>query len=298
MVLQRSTPPIQTKKIENEKISPPATPNVPFVGMRPFLAHYPYKALEKLAKKYGNIFQIRVGGRHHLVLSGVETLREALVKRADDFNGRADFFVYNQPPQCYFLEKKSGEPWQKHHQLVGQVIHNTVSGNSDKLESWVLEEAADLLDVFLHSNGKPIDPNLYVPKATLSFIQRLIFGKRGSISDSQADPDFARIAYSGIKLNKAGFNLTKLQLMPLAALPFVLLACLKPVIDFARVGPKLEKYLKDNIDRHKQSFDPDNLLDLTDGLLKATSELTDSDRNHLGLSEKAGRLTKISRAET
>ena len=280
MVLQQS-PPAQL-----EKIAPPGPPQLPFVGMRPFLAHYPFLALEELAKKYGNVFQIRVGSRNVLVLSGLETIREALVKRADEFNGKADFFVYNQPPQCYFLEKKSGENWERHHALVGQVIHNFVSGNSGTMESWVLEEATDLTEIFLNSGGKPIDPNIYMPRATLSFIQRLIFNKRGTINDPQEDSDFIQTAYSGIKLNLAGFNLTKLQLMPLAWLPFVLLTCIKPVIDFARIGPVLERYLNDNVNYHKETFDPKNLRDITDGLLAATNELTEHDRNDIGLSEK------------
>ena len=284
MVLQQSAP-IQFNKTDIDKIAPPGPPQLPFVGMRPFLSQHSHIELHRLSKKYGNVYQLRVGARKVVVLNGLETIREALIKQQDSFNARADLFIYKLPPQKYFMEQKSGEPWKRHRSIIGQVMHEFIAGKYDLLESWVQEEAADLVNVFINSNGQPFDPDQYTPRATLSFMQRLIFGKRGSINNPQEDSDFVQTAHSGKKMNQGAANLTKLQLLPAIWRPFILLSGGQALLNFAMIAPTLERYLNNNINRHKQSFDPENLRDITDGLLKASSELTESDLNELGLSE-------------
>lgn len=285
MVLQQSVSIQSRQSSKINKVSPPGPPQLPFVGMLPFLKKHPHLELNRLAKKYGNVFQIRVGARTVVVLNGLETIREALVKQQDNFNARADFFIYRQPPQRYFMEQKSGEPWKRHRSIIGQVMHKVIVGKSDVFESWVQEEAVDLANIFVNSGGQPIDPDIYLPRATLSFMQRLIFGKRGSLDKPQEDPDFIKTAHSGKKMNKGAANLTKLQVIPAIWRPMVLLSAWKPLLDFAMIAPALERYLGKNIEQHRQFFDPENLKDITDGLLKASSELTEFDRNQLGLSE-------------
>ncbi|MDB9375785.1 cytochrome P450 [Nodularia sphaerocarpa] len=268
------------------RISPPGPSALPFVSTLPFLSNYLHIELNKLAKTYGNIYQLRAGRRNFVVLNDLETIKQALVKQKDSFNGRADFEIYRLPPQRYFMEQKSGEPWKRHHSIFGQVMHTLIVDKADMIENWVLEEAADLADVFIKTDGQPFDTDVYMLRATLSFIQRLVFGKRGSINDPQEDPDFVGTAYSVKKLNKGAKCLTKVQISPLLWQPIVFLSCLKPLLGFLLSAPLLERYLGKNIEQHKNSFDPDNLRDVTDGLLKASSELTESDLNELGLSEK------------
>ena len=102
---------LQLNKIN--KIAPPGPPGLPFIGMAPFLGKHLHLELYQLAKKYGNIFQLRVGSRKLVVLNGLESIKEALIKQGDSFNNRADFEVFQQAPQSEFLELKSGEPWKK-----------------------------------------------------------------------------------------------------------------------------------------------------------------------------------------
>ncbi len=115
------------------EIAHPKPPTVPLVGMRPLLGKHLHLALNQLAKKYGNIFQIRVGAKTLVVLSGLETIKEALVKQQDSFNARADFDIFQQPPQSQFLELKSGDSWRKHHSILGQAMHTFVVGGTGLL---------------------------------------------------------------------------------------------------------------------------------------------------------------------
>ena len=274
----------QSTLIQLNKVDPPGASILPFVGILPFLGKHLHLELFKLAKKYGSIFQLRIGGRTLVVLNGLETIKEALVKQQDSFNGRADFDVFQQPPQSQFLELKSGESWKRHHSILGKVIHTFAVCKSDTLEAWAIEEAADLANVLVNSGGQPLDPDLYLPQASLSFIQRLIFGKKGTGEDVKNDAEFAATARTLKHIPKV-LDAVKLEFIPKICQPIFKFSRLKVLQTFLTGLTALEKYVSKNVEQHQESFDPANLRDITDGLLQASKELTPYDRNELGLSE-------------
>ena len=281
MVLQQTA---STKLNKINKVAPPGPPPLPFVGMLPFLGKHLHLELHQIAKKYGNIFQLHVGGRKLLVLNGLEAIKEALVKQQGSFNARANFDLFKKPPQCYFLEIKSGEFWKKHRNIVGQVMHTFVGGQSDILESWALEEAADLANMFISFGGKPFDPNLYMPLATLSFMQRLLFDKRGSLDNSQEDTNFVANAHGLRKVANGALILTNLEMVSLIWRPILMLSHCKLLRGFFTAVSAMEAYLSKNIKQHQESFEPENLRNITDALLKVSSEQTESDRKNFHLS--------------
>ncbi|MFB2771964.1 cytochrome P450, partial [Pelatocladus sp. BLCC-F211] len=266
------------------KIAHPKPPTVHLVDMWPLLGKHLHLALNQLAKKYGNIFQIRVGAKTLVVLNGLETIKEALVKQQDSFNARADFDIFQQPPQSQFLELKSGESWRKHHTILGKIIHTFVVNRSDVFESWAIEEAVDLTNIFLKFSGKPFDPDLYMPLATLSCMQRQIFGKRGNLDDPQEDMEFVSTAYT-LKYIPTVLEAVRLEHIPKICQPIYRLSRWKSLRNFLKGLAALEKYVSKNVDQHRESLDPENLRDITDALFKASSELTESDRNDLRLNE-------------
>ena len=278
MVLQQ---PISTRSPD---LGFPPPPNLTSMGFVPFIGKHLHRELERLAKKYGNIFQLRVGKRNLIVLNGLDAIDAALVKQQDIFNARADFEVFQQPPQSQFLELKSGEPWQKHHSIVGQVIHSFAVAKSDTLESWAIEEAANLADMFLKFGNRPFDPDLYLPLATLSFMQRLIFSKQVSGKELEKDRAFVTTARN-LKYIPKVLEAVKLEYIPAIGQPIFKLSRFKTVRNFLKGLTALENYVAKNVEEHQASFDPDNLRDITDGLLQASTELTESDRSELGLSE-------------
>lgn len=275
MVLQQSVP------IQSNKFAIPGPPALPFVSVLPLLSKHLHLELSQLAKKYGNIFQLRInGGRKLVVLNGLETIKEALVKQQDNFKARADFEVFRSEPQSHFLELKSGETWKKHRSIVGQVIHTFVVSKSEVLESWVLEEAEDLANTFLKFDGQPFNPDLYLPLASLGFMQRLLFSKKGSAEDLE----FVETARNIHHLPKF-LDLFRLEFIPKIWRPIYLLPRWRRIQNFIRSVTRLENYVSKNVDQHRESFDPENLRDITDAFFKCSSELTESDRNDLGLTE-------------
>ena len=282
MVLQQSTP-IQFNK--TDRIAPPGPPNLPLVGTLPFLNKYLHLELHQLAKKYGNIFQLHVGGRKLVVLNELEAIKEALVENKDSCSGRADFAIYRQKPMTYFMESKSGQSWENHHKISGQVMRTFISGKLDIHESWVMDEVTELTNIFVNSQDLPINSNLYLTLATLSFMHRLLFDQKNSLNDLQEDSNFVKLTRGLGKLDEMALHITKLQIIPLILRPIYALSKFKLIIGFFQELTSVDPYFEKLIGDHRESFDPNKLRDMTDGLLKASSELTETDYNNLKISE-------------
>uniref|UniRef100_A0A8C4QTZ1 Cytochrome P450 family 1 subfamily B member 1 n=1 Tax=Eptatretus burgeri TaxID=7764 RepID=A0A8C4QTZ1_EPTBU len=67
----------------------------PLIGNSFQLGSMPHLKLSRMAAKYGDVFHLKLGSRHIVVINGEETIREALVKHAADFAGRPDFPSYH-----------------------------------------------------------------------------------------------------------------------------------------------------------------------------------------------------------
>ena len=59
---------------------------LPIVGYLPFLGRKMNLAINRLAKRYGNVFQLRIGSRKIVVISGQKSIRTALVDNATTFS--------------------------------------------------------------------------------------------------------------------------------------------------------------------------------------------------------------------
>ena len=60
----------------------------------------PHIVLTNLSKKFGSIYQIRLGSRPVLVLNGYDAINKALVKKAAIFAGRPQLFSTNLYLSC------------------------------------------------------------------------------------------------------------------------------------------------------------------------------------------------------
>ena len=75
---------------------PPGPFALPFVGSYPFLKklqrRLPHILYLEASKKYGNIFSFKLGNQTLVVLTGYDAVYQALVKQADVFSDRPNFF--------------------------------------------------------------------------------------------------------------------------------------------------------------------------------------------------------------
>lgn len=116
----------------------------------------PHLSLTALAKKFGSIFQIRLGSRPVLVLNGYEAIQKALIKQAVVFSGRPDLYTFeliksgaNSGTSLTF--GNYSETWKLHRKLAESSLRHFTAGSQVKfVESVVSTEASELVQYFKH----------------------------------------------------------------------------------------------------------------------------------------------------
>ena len=136
--------------------SPPEPWGWPLLGHMLMLGKNPHVVLSQLSQRYGDVLQIRLGCTPVLVLSGLDTIRQALVRQGDDFKGRPDLYSFTliTDGQSMTFNPDSGPVWAARRRLAQNAL-NTFSVASDPssssscyLEDHVSKEAEALLGKF------------------------------------------------------------------------------------------------------------------------------------------------------
>ncbi|XP_038669773.1 cytochrome P450 2D15-like [Scyliorhinus canicula] len=176
------------KKCQNY---PPGPWGLPFIGnMHQVDMNNPHLSFAKLQKKYGNVFGVQIGWTNTVILNSYETVKEALVKKSEDFADRPDFPAYD------YLMKNSGEglPFDPNFLLScvsSNIISSTVFGerfeyNDKKLlallqlieESFLLEGTfwGQLLNAFPFIRHFPGPQNKIFEnqKQAIDFVQEIV----------------------------------------------------------------------------------------------------------------------------
>ncbi|XP_014167200.1 cytochrome P450 1A5-like, partial [Geospiza fortis] len=114
-------------------------------------------ALTRLSRRYGDVMEVRIGTRPVLVLSGLDTIRQALVKQGEDFMGRPDLYSFRfvTDGQSLAFSPDSGEVWKARRKLAQSALKSfsiapsPTSSCSCLLEEHVSKEAEYLVTKFL-----------------------------------------------------------------------------------------------------------------------------------------------------
>ncbi|XP_062887515.1 cytochrome P450 2D20-like isoform X2 [Mobula hypostoma] len=167
---------------------PPGPRGFPFVGniLQVDLSN-PHLSFAKLWKKYGDVVSLEFGWTNLVVLSGYKTLKEALVKKSEDFADRPNFPIYEK-----FFEQhgegivfaKYGDWWKQQRKFSLLNLKNFGLGKKS-LELQIVEEAEFLIEGFESEQGRPFDPHFHLTYATSSIICSIVLGKRFDYSDEK-----------------------------------------------------------------------------------------------------------------
>ena len=105
---------------------PPGPFPWPVIGNAAQLGSAPHFYFSRMAQKYGDVFQIKLGSRTVVVLNG-DAIKTALVKKGADFAGRPDFtsfqFVSNGMSMCF----GNYSNWWKAHRKIAHTTVRTFS---------------------------------------------------------------------------------------------------------------------------------------------------------------------------
>ncbi|KAF7791365.1 hypothetical protein EIP86_002379 [Pleurotus ostreatoroseus] len=163
---------------------PPGPPGVPLLGnLLQLSPKRPHPQLLKWARTYGEIFHLRLGPQHMIVLNTVEAADELLVKRSRNYSDRTSPYVAHEilgDGQRVVLM-----PYNKEAKICRKTMQNAVgAGPSKRLRVYQdLESTVTLKDLLDHGNqsfGVPAprsrNGDLHVPQDHWFSIMRRYVG--------------------------------------------------------------------------------------------------------------------------
>ncbi|XP_059802562.1 cytochrome P450 1A1 [Hypanus sabinus] len=246
----------------------PGPLSLPVIGHTLSLGNNPHLTLTSMSEKYGDIFQIRIGTRPVLVLSGLNTLKQALIKQGDDFSGRPDLYSFRfiSGGESLTFSSDYTEVWRLRRKLAQNALRSFSaeecknSTHSCLLEEHVCSEAQYLVKIFteqMKTRGS-FDPARYIVVSVANVICALCFGKRYSHNDQEllnivhVGEEFTKTAASG---NPADF-IPILRLLPNYSMD-----------KFIALNKRFMIFVGNIVKEHYRSFDKDNIRDITDSLI-------------------------------
>lgn len=154
-----------------KKISslPPGPWGLPFVGYLPFIGKTDqYKDIDRLAKKYGPVYSVRLGKFDLIVVSDWKHVKESFAN--DDLLYRPENFSAN--PKSPSLLEMSGDSWKAHRRLSLHILRDVGMGKS-QLEMKVKQEIENFLPTL---NSGPIDLFPKLMSTVANNISNLLMG--------------------------------------------------------------------------------------------------------------------------
>ncbi|KAM9700026.1 cytochrome P450 1A1-like [Menidia menidia] len=265
----------------------PGPKSLPIIGNLLELGSKPYLSLTEMGKRYGDIFQIQIGMRPVVVLSGSETVRQALTKQGDDFAGRPDLYSFrfiNDGKSLSFSTDSAGV-WRARRKLAYSALRSfsnlegTTPEYSCVLEEHICKESECLikeLDHIMKTEGS-CDLFRYVVVSVANVICGMCFGRRYDHHDQELvglvnlTEDFVQVTGSG---NPADF-IPALQYLPS-----------KSMTKFVQLNKRFSSFVQKLVSEHYVTFDKDNIRDITDSLIDHCEDRKLDENSNIQMSDE------------
>ncbi|XP_064881760.1 cytochrome P450 1B1-like [Oncorhynchus nerka] len=248
----------------------------PVVGNAMQLGQMPHITFSKLAKKYGNVYQIRLGCNNIVVLNGDTAIREALVQHSTEFAGRPNFVSFQMISGGRSLTFTNySKQWKMHRKIAQSTIRAFSSANSQTkkaFEHHVLGECMDLVQVFLRmsADGRYFNPSHEFTVAAANVICALCFGKRYGHDDIEFRTLLGRMDRFGETVGAGSL----VDVMPwLQNFPNPVRSIYQ---NFKHINEEFFAFVKDKVMQHRETFMPDVTRDMSDAIINAIEHRNDS----------------------
>ncbi|XP_051831090.1 cytochrome P450 1B1 isoform X2 [Antechinus flavipes] len=179
------------RRLPGAGCSPPGPFQWPLIGNVVEVGNIPHLSFTRLARRYGDVFQIRLGNCPVVVLNGERAIRQALVQQGSTFASRPPFPSFHVVSNGLSLAfNKYSEIWK----MQRRVAHGTVRAFSTGhvrsrrvLEQHVLSEARELVMLLVQGSagGAFLNPGPLTVVAVANVMSAVCFGCRYSHSDEE-----------------------------------------------------------------------------------------------------------------
>ncbi|XP_066465797.1 cytochrome P450 1A5-like [Tiliqua scincoides] len=246
----------------------------PVIGNMVEIGKNPHLSLTQMRQKYGDIMMVHIGTRPVLVLSGLETIKQALVRQGGDFVGRPDLYSFRHVADGESLSfgTDSGEVWLARRKLAQNALKNfavspcPTSSSTCLLEEHVSKETDCLIQKLqeVMREKKRFDPFRYLVISVANVVCAMCFGKRYNHEDQELldivnqSEEFGDTAASG---NPADF-IPVLQYLP-------------SMKKFKEFNQRFVTFLGKIVQEHYTTFNKDSIRDITDSLIDQSQEKSD-----------------------
>uniref|UniRef100_UPI00398F6317 steroid 21-hydroxylase n=1 Tax=Pristiophorus japonicus TaxID=55135 RepID=UPI00398F6317 len=285
----------------------PGPPSLPIIGnLLDFRKGVLHLHLTRLAKAFGPIYRLRLWSQDIVVLNTTELIKEALVKRSADFAGRPLTFVGNfisfggkdlalgDYTITWKTQKKlahSAMQWCRTTTLEAVVVGEAQKLCEDILftrEPTLAQTYLELIrmkanglsqhisdQVFQSYKGAPVDPTTDLSMSVCNVISSLIFGTTYEKNDDEFQ-DIHDCILTLVKLFGSP-SIDHIEMFPLLQWK-----------DFQQAVDKRDSFVRQQIRRHKETFQKGKLRDVMDVLMKSiwdrdkgTSEFGEITEEHI-----------------
>lgn len=229
---------------------------LPIIGNVLDIGSRPYLSLTAMSKRYGDVFQIKIGTRPVIVLSGLDTVRQALVKQGEEFSSRPDLYSFkfiNDGKSLTFSTDQAGV-WRARRKLAYSALRSfsTLQGSTPEyscmLEEHICKEGSLLIDQIqsVMKAEDRVDPFRQIVVSVANVICGMCFGRRYDHNDQELvslvylSNEFGEVVSSG---NAADFS---------PALRFFMSRTFKKFVD---INDRFTAFVQKLVSQHYRTFD-------------------------------------------
>ncbi|XP_035699757.1 cytochrome P450 2C15-like [Branchiostoma floridae] len=256
----------------NTRKLPPGPRGWPVVGNFFSLANgHRHLVLTDWSKTYGPVYRVNLAGKLMVVLSGYDIIHEALVKTADNFSSRPDNAIFKiiNPQRLGIATAPFGTPWKEHRKFTLMSLREFGFGKRS-MEGKILEESLAFQAELMKMGNQPFDISRMIQNAVTNVICSIVFGYRFEYNDDK----FIHL----MDTFDRGFSFNFFTQLA------VFFPILRHVPGLGR-GPKLIKevlgtfrsFIKEELESHKKTFDPNDIRDLSDSYIKENKSRENDD---------------------
>ncbi|XP_041511051.1 cytochrome P450 2K6-like [Microtus oregoni] len=253
--------------VKASKLQPPGPKPWPIIGNLHILnLKRPYQTMLELSKKYGPIYTIHMGPKKVVVLSGYETVKDALINYGNQFGERSRVPIFERLFDGKGIVFSHGENWKTMRRFSLTTLRNFGMGKQI-IEDTIIEECQHLVQNFESHKGKPFEIKRVLNASVANVIVSVLLGKRFEYQD----PQFLRL------LTLIGEN------VKLIGSPRIVLFNMFPVLGFLlrshkkiiRNRDELFSFIRMTFLEHRNNLDKNDPRSLIDAFLLRQQEEND-----------------------
>ncbi|XP_051803101.1 cytochrome P450 2J6-like [Acanthochromis polyacanthus] len=215
----------------------------------------------KLAKIYGNVFSVRMGGSKMVVVSGYKMVKEAVVAQADNFVDRPysamEDRIYSGTSGG--LIQSNGEKWSKQRRFALSTLRTFGMGKNIAEQS-ICEELRHLQEEIEKEKGGSFNPGTLFNNAVSNIICQLVMGKRFDYSDHNFQ---IMLQYISESIHLEG----SIWALLYDSFPGVMKYLPGPLNKMFSNFNIIEDFIGQEVNRHKKDLDCNNPRDYIDTFL-------------------------------